>query len=114
MTHGEWCYSVKPKLVSGKTLTELYSYLQRNGGSYNHLRICFQNSDIEPSKNVTSTSTRHKDQFLDEYILPLRLEETEDVEKLMRFIEQVVDFANPQSGMAQNSQELDKHFRLQA
>ena len=88
---------MKLKLISGKTLTELYDYLQSNGGSYNDLRIRFQNSGIEPSKNVTYTSTRNKDRFLDEYIQPLRLEEIEDVEKLMRFIEQGVDFANPLS-----------------
>ena len=97
MTHAKWSYSMRPKLVSGKTLTELYSYLQVNGGSYNDLRIRFQNSGIEPSENVTCTSTRNKDMFLDEYIQPLRLEEIQDAEKLMRFIEQVVDFANPQS-----------------
>lgn len=88
---------MNPQLVSGKTLTELYGYLQGAGGSYNDLRICFRNSGIEPSKNVTYTSTRNKDRFLDEYIQPLRLEEIEDAEKLMRFIEQVVDVANPQS-----------------
>jgi hypothetical protein len=86
---------MKPKLISGRTLTELYSY--QFGGSYNDLRIHFRNCGIEPNKNVTCTSTRHKDQFLDEYIQSLRLEEIEDVEKLMRFIEQEVDFANPQS-----------------
>jgi hypothetical protein len=96
MTHGKWCYSMRP-IVSGKTLTELYSYLQGNGGSYNDLRICFRNSGIEPSKNVTYTSTRNKDRFLDEYIQLLRLEDIEDAERLMRFIEQVVDFTNPQS-----------------
>lgn len=46
---------------------------------------------------MTCTSTRSKDRFLDEYIQPLRLDEIDDAEKLMRFIEQEVDFANPQS-----------------
>jgi len=88
---------MKSKLVSGRTLTELYHYFQRNGGSYNDLRICFRNSGIEPSKDVDYTSTRNKDRFLDEYIQALRLEESKDAEKLMRFIEQGVDFASPDS-----------------
>ena len=88
---------MRPKLVSGKTLTELYSYLQNNGGSYNDLRICFRNSGMESNNNVTYTSTRNKDRFLDEYIQPLQLEKIEDAEKLMRFIEQVADFAINQS-----------------
>ena len=88
---------MRPKLISGKTLTELYSYLQSNGGSYNDLRICFRNSGIESSKNITYTSTRNKDRFLDEFMQPLRLDEIQDTEKLMRFIEQVVDFDDPQS-----------------
>lgn len=88
---------MRPRLISGKTLSQLYSHLRGSSHSYNDLRICFGNSGIEPSKSVTSTSTRHKDQFLDEYIQPLRLAEIEDAERLVRFIEQVVDFANPQS-----------------
>lgn len=79
-------------LISGKTITELYRYLQSNGGSYNDLRTCFGNSGIEPSKDVTYRSTRNKDCFLDEYIQPLQLDKNEDSEKLIRFIEQVIPF----------------------
>lgn len=87
-----------PKLISGKAVTELYKYLQNNGGSYNDLRTCFQNSDIEPRDNVASVSTRNKDVFLDKYIQPLHLDKREDAEKLIRFIEQVISFpAAPES-----------------
>lgn len=86
---------MRPKLISGKTLTELYNYLRSNGGSYNDLSICFQNSGMIPNENIISTSTRHKDKFLDKYILPLHLEEFNDVEKLVRFIEHVIDITNP-------------------
>ncbi len=88
---------MKSKLVSGRAITELYSYLRQNGGSYNDLQIYFQNSGIEPSKDVDCTSTRRKDRFLAEYIQPLRLEESEDAEKLMRFIEQAVDLGSSDS-----------------
>ena len=47
-------------LISGKTITELYKYLQHNGGSYNDLRNCFRNASISPSTNINSTSTRNK------------------------------------------------------
>lgn len=85
------------KLVSGRTLSDLYAYLQSNGGSYNELRVFFQNSDIHPDETVVSTSTRNKDRFLDKYLVPLRLDKLEDAEKLMKFIEQVVDISNPES-----------------
>jgi hypothetical protein len=88
---------MRPRLVSGKTRTELYSYLRGSSLSYNDLRICFGNSGIEPHENVASTSTRNKDQFLDTYIEPLALSDIEDAGRLMKFIEQVVDFDNPQS-----------------
>ncbi len=87
-----------PKFISGKAVTELYRYLQSNGGSYNHLRTCFHNSGIEPRDNVTSVSTRNKDIFLDKYIQPLRLDKRDDAKKLIRFIEQVISFpAAPES-----------------
>ena len=83
---------MKNKLISGKTITELYKYLQGNGGSYNDLRICFRHSGIEPDENVVLTSTRNKDIFLDKYIQPLHLDESQDTEKLVGFIEQVLSF----------------------
>lgn len=86
------------KLISGKAVTELYKYLQSNGGSYNDLRTCFQNSGIESRDDVVSVSTRNKDVFLDKYIQPLRLDERKDAEKLIRFIEQVISFpVSPES-----------------
>lgn len=88
---------MKIKLISGRTLTELYTYLQNNGGSYNQLRICFQNSELVPHKDVAYTSTRNRDRFLDEYIRPLELEKIDDANKLVRFIEQVADWQDPNS-----------------
>lgn len=81
-----------PKHISGKSVTELYKYLQSKGGSYNDLRIRFQNSGIDLHDDVVSASTRNKDVFLDKYIQPLRLDERTDAEKLIRFIEQVISF----------------------
>ncbi len=88
---------MKDKLISGRTLSDLYTYLQSNGGSYNDLKIFFRNCDIHPDETVISISTRGKDRFLDKYVLPLRLDSLEDAEKLISFIEQVMDVSNPES-----------------
>ncbi len=78
--------------ITGKTLSELYRYLQNNGGSYNDLKIIFQNSGIEPNENIAPVSSRNKDIFLDRYIRPLNLSERADSKKLIEFIEQIISF----------------------
>ena len=79
------------QLISGRSIAELYAYLQNNGGSYNDLRILFQHNGITPRKDVEHSSTRNRHVFLDEYIQPLQLAELSDAEKLVRFIEQVIE-----------------------
>lgn len=75
-----------PQFISAKTIMVLYGYLQSNGGSYNDLSGLFQFSDIMPDKEMQSTSTRNKDQFLDKYIKPLDLSNYDDARKLVQFI----------------------------
>ena len=82
-------------LISGRTMTELYRYLKYNGGSYNELRISFQNCGIELDPNIKSVSTTNKDQFLDSYIVPLDLTTPEDAKKLVDFMAQSVEFFDP-------------------
>ena len=79
--------------ISGKTITELYRYLQGNGGSYNDLRICFYNSGIESNENIASHSTRNKEHLflIDTFNLYI-LESIDDAHKLIRFIKQVIVF----------------------
>ena len=79
-------------IISRKTLSELYKYLQTNGGSYNDLKNSFKNSGIEPDESIVSTSSRHKDIFLDKYIRSLNLSERRDTLKLINFIELVITF----------------------
>ena len=79
-------------IISRKTLSELYKYLQNNGGSYNDLKNSFKNSSIEPDESIVSTSSRHKDIFLDKYIRSLNLSERRDTLKLINFIELVITF----------------------
>lgn len=79
-------------IISRKTLSELYKYLQANGGSYNELKNSFKHSDIEPDETIASTSTRNKDKFLDKYIQGLNLSQERDILKLIHFLELVIDF----------------------
>ncbi len=79
-------------IISSKTLSELYKYLQTSGGSYNDLKTSFQNSGIEADKSIVSTSSRNKDIFLDKYIRGLDLSERRDALKLIQFIELVITF----------------------
>lgn len=78
--------------ISGKTLSELYKYLQTNGGSYNDLKIFFKNSGIEPDESIVSASSRNKDIFLEKYIRHLNLSERQDILRLISFIEQILTF----------------------
>jgi hypothetical protein len=78
--------------ISSKTLSELYKYLQSNGGSYNDLKNSFKNSDIEADESIASNSSRNKDVFLDKYIRSLDLSERPDIFKLINFIELVITF----------------------
>jgi len=79
-------------IISSKTLSELYRYLQTNGGSYNDLRNFFVNSGINPDENILSTSSRNKDIFLDKYIRPLNLSDRIDTLRLIKFIELILTF----------------------
>jgi hypothetical protein len=79
-------------IISSRTLSELYKYLQTNGGSYNDLKNSFKNSGIEPADSIVSTSSRNKDIFLDKYIRSLNLSERHDTSKLINFIELVITF----------------------
>lgn len=93
-------------LISGKTKTELYKYLKCGGGSYNELRICFQNCDIKPRQDIQSVSSTNKDQFLDSYIVPLDLTKQADAKKLVCFITQVVDFLGTEGQVAPQAKAL--------
>ena len=79
-------------IISNKSLSELYKYLQTNGGSYNDLNNYFKNSGIEPNESIVSTSFRNKDKFLDKYIRSLDLSKRRDTLKLIQFIELVITF----------------------
>lgn len=79
-------------MISSKTLSELYQYLQTNGGSYNDLRNFFVNSSIKADESITSTSSRNKDIFLDKYIRPLNLSDRTDALRLIKFIELIITF----------------------
>jgi len=79
-------------LISSRTLSELYRYLQKNGGSFSDLKNFFANSGIEPDENFVSNATRNKDIFLDKYIRQLNLSERTDVLRLIRFIELIIAF----------------------
>lgn len=85
------------ELISGKTITQLYMYLQHHGGSYNDLRVHFSHAGIVFNDQVTSTSTRNKDRFLDSYVQPLQRADRSDADRLITFIEQAVDFSAPDS-----------------
>ena len=86
--------------ITGKTLSELYRYLQNNGGSYNDLKIIFQNSGIEPNENIAPISSRNRDIFLDRYIRPLNLSERGDTTKLTGCIEQIITFPPSPNALA--------------
>ena len=77
------------KYISGKALSNLYKFLKDNGGSYNDLTIFFQNSGIQRQESIKSEATSNKYQFLDQYIMSLNLEQLEDAQKLVSFVEQV-------------------------
>lgn len=79
-------------IISSKTLSELYRYLQANGGSYNELKNHFENSGIKPDENTKSTSSRNKDIFLDKYIRPLNLSDRADALRFIKFIELIITF----------------------
>lgn len=86
--------------ISSKTLSELYKYLQTNGGSYNDLKNSFKNSGIEPDESNVSTSSRNKDIFLDKYIRRLNLSERHDALRLINFIELILTFPpSPESAI---------------
>lgn len=78
--------------ISGRTISELYQYMQTYPGSYNALRNIFRNSGIEPDENIKTTSSRNKDIFLDKYIQGLNLNENNDALRLIKFIEQIITF----------------------
>lgn len=99
------------RLISGGTIAELYAYLQNNGGSYNDLRVRFQHNDIRPHKDVEHSSTRNRDVFLDEYIQPLQLTDLGDVEKLIKFIEQVVGSPDAPNSVNPEAEKLLESLR---
>lgn len=95
--------------LSKKTLAELYKYLQhlkKEGESYNDLRTHFQLSGIEPLENVIHNSTRNIDRFLNEYLLPLNLENYDDVRKIIRLVEQTVELNSDLDSLNLSAQEL--------
>ena len=98
------------QLISNTSRMLLYTALRsepwQHVHSYNDLRMVFQSVGIQPCADVPHQSTRNLDRFLDDYIVPLSLDDRADAGRFIEFVEHVVGLGADTPACGEHAQRL--------